>query len=81
MSILDPRFRYTPSLSTNVMSTWKKFGFQPTTEADRIAREEKRAEAYSAPARYRREPLADKRRNSQSRDVSLHVCERALGVY
>ena len=81
MSILDPRFKYTPALSTNVMSTWKKFGFQPTTEAERIAREDKRAGAYSAPARHRREPLPDKRRNAHSRDVSLHVCERALGVY
>jgi hypothetical protein len=50
MSILDPRFKYTSALSTNVMSTWKKFGFRPTTEAERIAREEQRAAAYAAPA-------------------------------
>ena len=80
MSILDPRFKYTSALSTNVMSTWKKFGFTPTTEAERIAREEQRAAAYGAPAPPRRQPLAYKRR-SQSRDISLHVCERALGVY
>ena len=81
MSILDPRFKYTSALSTNVMSTWKKFGFKPTTEAERIAREEERAAAYAAPAAPRRQPLAYKRRNTHSRGVSLHVCERAMGVY
>ena len=80
MSILDPRFNYTPALSTNVMSTWKKFGFTPTTEAERIAREEQRAAAYAVPAPSR-QPLAYKRRKMQSRDVSLHFCERAMGVY
>lgn len=81
MSILDPRFKYTSALSTNVMSTWKKFGFTPTTEAERIAREEQRAAAYAAPTPPRRQPLAYKRRHTQSRGVSLHVCERAMGVY
>ena len=81
MSILDPRFKYTSALSTNVMSTWKKFGFKPTTEAERIAREEQRAAAYATPAPHSVAPLAAKRRNAQSRNLSLHVCERALGVY
>jgi hypothetical protein len=39
MSILDSRFKYTPSLHTNILSTWKRFGFKPTTEAERLARQ------------------------------------------
>ena len=39
MRILDPRFKYTPALHTNVVSTWKRFGFKPTTEAERLARQ------------------------------------------
>jgi hypothetical protein len=39
MKILDPRFKYTPSLHTNIVSTWKRFGFKPTTEAERLARQ------------------------------------------
>lgn len=39
MRIYDARFKYTPSLSTNTVSTWKRFGFKPTTEADRLARQ------------------------------------------
>lgn len=39
MKITDPRFKYTPSLSTNITSTWKRFGFKPTTEAERLARQ------------------------------------------
>lgn len=49
MSILDPHFKYTPSIGTDVVSTWKKFGFKPTTDAERIAREKKRAALYDAP--------------------------------
>ena len=41
MKILDPRFKYTPALNTNIVSTWKRFGFQPTTEAERLARQRK----------------------------------------
>jgi hypothetical protein len=39
MRIYDPRFKYTPSLSTNILSTWKRFGFKPTTDAEREARQ------------------------------------------
>ena len=39
MRILDPRFKYTPALNTNIVSTWKRFGFKPTTEAERLARQ------------------------------------------
>jgi len=39
MRIYDARFKYTPSLKTDIVSTWKKFGFKPTTEAERFARQ------------------------------------------
>lgn len=39
MRIYDARFKYTPALSTNIVSTWKRFGFEPTTEAERLARQ------------------------------------------
>lgn len=39
MRIFDARFKYTPSMSTNIVSTWKRFGFKPTTEAERQARQ------------------------------------------
>lgn len=35
MRLTDRGFRYTPSVSTNVLKTWKKHGFRPTTEAER----------------------------------------------
>jgi hypothetical protein len=41
MSITDPNFNYTSSLKTDVLSTWKRFGFRPTSEAERIARQKK----------------------------------------
>ena len=39
MRIYDARFKYTPSTSTNITSTWKRFGFKPTTESERLARQ------------------------------------------
>jgi len=39
MRLLDARFKYTPSTSTNVASTWRRFGFRPTTDAERTARQ------------------------------------------
>ena len=38
MRLLDSRFKYTPSVSTNIVSTWKRHGFKPTTETERLAR-------------------------------------------
>lgn len=54
MRLLDPRFKYTPSLRTNILTTWKRHGFKPTTEAERAARQQRtqgdtRASAHSAP--------------------------------
>jgi hypothetical protein len=39
MRIFDSRFKYTPSTSTNIVSTWKRHGFKPTSEAERLARQ------------------------------------------
>ena len=39
MRIYDPRSKYTPSLCTDVAATWKRFGFKPTTAAERRARQ------------------------------------------
>ncbi len=38
MGLLDARFKYTPSTKTDVASTWRRFGFRPTTSAERNAR-------------------------------------------
>ena len=47
MRIYDSRFKYTPSMSTNIVATWKRHGFKPTTEAERLARQ-RRASADEA---------------------------------
>ena len=39
MRILDARFKYTPSTNTNIVTTWKRHGYKPTTEAERLARQ------------------------------------------
>lgn len=50
MRLLDPRFKYVPSSATDITATWRRFGFKPTTEADRRARARK-DEPESVPAR------------------------------
>ena len=37
-SILDPSFRYVPSVATSVASTWRRAGWRPTTDEERRAR-------------------------------------------
>jgi hypothetical protein len=39
MRLLDPRFKYIASTKTDVAATWKRFGFRPTTESERRARQ------------------------------------------
>jgi hypothetical protein len=39
MRLLDAKFKYTPSTSTNIVATWKRHGYKPTTEAERQARQ------------------------------------------
>ena len=48
MRLLDQRFRYIPAAKTDVSATWRRFGFRPTTESERRARQ--RAGADDAPA-------------------------------
>ena len=33
--LLDPRFHYTPSEQTNIATTWKRFGFDPSANEQR----------------------------------------------
>ena len=56
MSILDPRFKYTSAISTDVMRTWKKFGFEPPTETGRISRQESAYEVRAARERHKQVP-------------------------
>jgi hypothetical protein len=53
MRILDARFKYTPSTNTNIVATWKRHGYKPTTEAERTARQRRElgktvGDSYSA---------------------------------
>jgi hypothetical protein len=78
MSILDPRFKYTPAISTDIASTWKKFGFKPTTEAERIARERKRAAMYGGDRRPERfVQIMDSERTTRPHGFGLRICEGA----
>lgn len=43
MRLLDPGFRYVPSANTNVAATWRRFGYRPTTDAERRARQSRAA--------------------------------------
>ena len=38
MRLSNPRFKYVPSTLTDVATTWRRFGFRPTTESERRAR-------------------------------------------
>jgi hypothetical protein len=51
MRILDARFKYTPSTSTNIVATWKRHGYKPTTEAERNARQRRAMAHVSGEAR------------------------------
>jgi hypothetical protein len=41
MNICDPKFKWVPPVHTDVSKTWARFGFRPTTEKERLARQEK----------------------------------------
>src|ERR1700693_5025115 len=80
-SILDPSFRYVPSVATSVASTWRRAGWRPTTDEDRKARRRLTAElvvdcigAADAPTRVTRRVLV--RVSSVSRDeLPVHDSE------
>jgi hypothetical protein len=73
MRLLDAKFKYTPSTSTNITSTWRRFGFKPTTEAERSARQ--RRLQNPAPTRYTAAvtPLAGKRKFVNAPTLRLTV--------
>lgn len=33
-AIYDPRFKYVPAAKTNILNTFRRFGWTPPTEAD-----------------------------------------------
>ncbi len=39
MRLLDTDFKYVPAAQTDVTATWRRFGFRPTTEAERRTRQ------------------------------------------
>ena len=41
--LLDPDFKYVPAAAQDVTDTWKRHGFKPTTQAERIARRKPKA--------------------------------------
>ena len=47
MRLLDPRFKYIPAARTDVSATWRRFGFRPTTEAERRARKSQKDDPVS----------------------------------
>jgi hypothetical protein len=73
MNILDPRFKYTSAISTDVLGTWKKFGFTPTTETERIARQRKRNAECATSSQHGCD--------AQFSDFSFRRCERASGAH
>lgn len=39
MRLLDESFKYVPAAQTDITQTWLRFGYRPTTEAERCARQ------------------------------------------
>jgi hypothetical protein len=39
MRLLNPRFRYVPAAKTDVLETWRRFGFRPMSDSERRARQ------------------------------------------
>ncbi len=39
MSLLDPRFKYIPAINTDVLETFRRFGFKPTSDEERRERQ------------------------------------------
>jgi hypothetical protein len=74
MRLLDAKFKYTPSTSTNITSTWRRFGFKPTTEAERTARQRRLQHPAGATMHTAAiTPLAGKRKFSNVPTLRLTV--------
>jgi hypothetical protein len=41
MKMPGSEFRYVPAAQTNVVATWKRFGYRPTSELERRARQQR----------------------------------------
>lgn len=39
MPLWDPRFKYIPASKTDITTTWRRFGFRPTTDNERRKRQ------------------------------------------
>ena len=48
-SILDESFRYVPAVATSVTDTWRRFGWEPTTQEDRKRPYRPPAESVESP--------------------------------
>ena len=48
MRLLDPRFKYISSAKTDISATWRRYGFRPTTDAERRARQRLSTEATTS---------------------------------
>jgi len=52
MRLLDESFKYVPAAQTDITQTWLRFGYRPTTEAERWARQ------HAVGTRLRRAPVS-----------------------
>ena len=46
VSVLDKRFRYTPSGSTSVEATWRRYGWRPVSDEERRVKIEEQRSAW-----------------------------------
>ncbi len=51
MSLLDPRFKYIPAINTDVLETFRRFGFKPTSDEERRERQSRLDPRSHKPAR------------------------------
>jgi len=67
--LLDARFKYVPAASTDITLTWRRFGYRPTTDAERQARQRALGTFDHARRRSIRALNARARSRSSSADV------------
>ncbi len=73
MRLLDPRFKYIPAAHTDVAATWRRFGFKPTTEAERRSR--KQGGDVAVPEDGARVSAAPRRRRRPNLTLAVNVNE------
>jgi len=47
MRLLDPRFKYVPATSTDITTTWRRFGFDARKNVERRARQQETPSALA----------------------------------